>query len=82
MKSNLIIVGKVSKQKVATFRTTSEAFHCGSLLQASTNDENISYYVEYKDKGINKRQAVDSFTRRLPFLNQQTQQALKNYYSN
>lgn len=81
MKSNLIIVGKISEQKVATFRTASEAFHCGSLLQASTNDESITYYVEYKEKGVYKRQMVDSFTRRLPFLNQQTQIALQNYYS-
>lgn len=81
MKAKLLIIGSISEQQVATFRTLSEAIHCGSLLQASTEDESLSYYVEFKDKGINRRAMVDSFTRRLPFLNKQTQNDLKEYYS-
>ena len=82
MKAKLLIIGSISEQQVATFRTVSEAIHCGSLLQASTEDESLSYYVEFKDKGINRRTMVDNFTRRLPFLNKQTQSDLKKYYSN
>ncbi len=81
MKSKIIIVGKISEEVVASFRSSSEAFHCASLLQASTEDKNLMYYVEYKEKGITKRQMVDCFTRRLPFLNKATQSNIKNYYT-
>jgi hypothetical protein len=77
MKSKLFICGKVSEQLVATFRTEAEAFACGSLLQSCTEDENLLYYVEYKGN----RTMVDSFIRRLPFLNKATQQNIKNYFN-
>ncbi|MEO6304804.1 MAG: hypothetical protein ABIP51_16710 [Bacteroidia bacterium] len=77
MKAKLLIVGLISEQLVATFKTPSEAFHCGSLLQASTEDKNLIYYVEYKKK----REKVDSFLQRLPFLNKQTQLILKTHYN-
>ena len=80
MKAKLLIVGKVSEQHVASFRSPAEAFHCGSLLEASTEDPNLMYYVEYRDRGTLKRQPVDSFTQRLPFLNKETQEKLKQYY--
>ena len=81
MKFTLLIVGNISEQIVAKFRSQSEAFHCGSLLQASTNDENQIYYVESKLKGQSKRQQVDRFTHRLPFLNDSTKQDLQQYYN-
>ncbi len=81
LKFKLLIVGVVSEQHVASFRTASEAFHSGSLLQASTEDTNLHYYVEFREKGALKRQAVDRFARRLPFLNKQTTDDLKQYYS-
>lgn len=80
MKAKLFIVGLVSEEHIASFKSKSEAFHCGSLLQASTEDKNLHYYVEFKEKGMNKRQMVDSFTRRLPFLNKETTKALENHY--
>jgi hypothetical protein len=80
MKAKLLIIGSISEQQVATFRTLNEAIHCGSLLQASTEDDSLSYYVEFKEKRVTRRTMVDSFTRRLPFLNKTTQNELKQYY--
>ena len=81
MKVKLIIVGIISEQHVASFRTLSEALHCGSLLSASTEDENLIYYVEFTEKGKKVRLLVDSFIRRLPFLNKITKELLENYYN-
>ena len=77
--ANLLLVTPTQEIKVATFKSVSEAFRCGSLLQCSTEDDRMIYYVEFKEKGVNRRSMCEDFLKTIQFLNSATKSNLTNY---
>ena len=59
-KAKIIIVTPIEEIEVASFKRANEALICAALLQAKVNSQDIRYYVEYKEKGVNKRQTPNT----------------------
>lgn len=59
--ANIILINGMIETKVATFKSTLEAFQCAALLNAILHpDSKYIYVVDHKHKGTNKRTQPDN----------------------
>lgn len=59
-KAKIVLETPRETLQIATFKNQNEAFICASLLQAKTNSPDFMYWVEFKEKGTNKRRQPSS----------------------
>jgi thiaminase len=63
MKYKVILVDNIGNETEASkHKALNEAFQFASLMQSMVNNENFTYRVIFKLKGIEKRVMADNFT--------------------